>query len=324
MRSGRVAGIIVVGASAGGVSALQTLVADLPADLPLPVAIVLHIGAHRSQLPWLLRTRTALDVVTARDGMPLAAGAVVIAPPDHHLVVDGNVFRTLRGPRENMARPAIDPLFRSAAEYFGPRAIGVVMTGLLNDGSSGLFEIKRRGGLAIVQDPSTADQPGMPESAIRHVAVDYILKLQDIGRMLGTLAAAMHAPDPVTEVGPMHAENERFKPPIALVCPDCGGAMETSREDGMPVFRCHTGHRVTGQVLAADQLLQIETHVESTIRLLHEAAALARDFQAAAVANADPRAVESWRQSEEKMDQAMQRVLQLSDALPRPDELDLT
>ena len=318
------AGIIVVGASAGGVSALQTLVAGLPADLPLPVAIVLHIGAHRSQLASILQERTRLRVFVAGDGMPAAAGTVYVAPPDHHLVVDGNIFRTLRGPRENMARPAIDPLFRSAAEYFGPGAIGVVLTGLLNDGSSGLFEIKRRGGLAIVQDPSTADQPGMPESAIRHVAIDYILGLHDIGPLLGTLAAAMHAPDPVTEVAPMQIDANRFTPPVAQVCPDCGGAMQVLREDGMPVYRCHTGHRVTGQVLAASQLQQIETHVESTIRLLHEASALAREFQVAAVANADPLAVQAWTQSQERMDQAMQRVLQLSDALPRPDELDLT
>ncbi|SRR5258708_7744571 len=176
--------VVVVGASQGGVQALRALIGGLPAYFPAPVLIVLHVGAGPSLLPALLDDRVRLRASHASDGVALEAGRVLVAPPDRHLViVDGHVALTA-GPKENWARPAIDPLFRSAAETFGPGAIGVLLTGQLNDGVSGLWEIKRCGGVAIVQDPDDAEAPSMPRGAIDNVAIDYCLPLGQIADRL--------------------------------------------------------------------------------------------------------------------------------------------
>jgi len=158
--------IVVIGASAGGVGALQRLAADLPPLFPAVVLIVLHVGANRSLLPRLLAAAGPNPPVHAQDGEKLRMGHLTVAPPDHHLLVDDGSLRLTRGPKENFARPAIDPLFRSAALAYGPRVIGVVLTGSLDDGTAGLQAIKQCGGLTLVQDPTTAFAPSMPASAL--------------------------------------------------------------------------------------------------------------------------------------------------------------
>jgi two-component system chemotaxis response regulator CheB len=322
----RMAGIIVMGASAGGFHALISLVSALPADLPVPVAIVLHIGSQRSQLAEILQRNTSLPVTWAAEGLPLRPGSIYVAPPDHHLTVDGERTYVARGPRENLARPAIDPLFRSAARSFGAGAIGVILTGRLNDGTSGLLDIKRQGGVAVVQDPDTAEQPSMPRSALKYVEVDHVAPLQDIAALLAELAQASRASatqetTSMQKHTPMPEPAREFTSPVALICPDCGGALR--REGGaMLAYVCHTGHRVTGKILAAQQLEQVERHVESTMRLLHEAAALAADFQAAAAENGDAAAAHAWQQSEAKVRAALQEVVVLGAHLPRPDDLE--
>ena len=157
--------LVVIGASAGGVAALRQLSAALPAGFPAPVLIVLHIGAHDSLLPDLIAADCALDVSRAMDGETLKPGTIRIAPPDRHLTVEDGVARLMRSAKENFARPAIDPLFRSAALDFDSRAIGVILTGMLDDGTAGLQAIKGAGGIAIVQDPAEAIEPSMPTSA---------------------------------------------------------------------------------------------------------------------------------------------------------------
>jgi two-component system, chemotaxis family, protein-glutamate methylesterase/glutaminase len=298
-------------------------VADLPADLAAPVVIVLHIGAHRSQLAELLDSRTSLKVEWASNGAPLVGGVVYVAPSDHHVVVEGAALRITQGPRENLSRPAIDPLFRSAAESFGPEAIGVILTGRLNDGTFGLHEIKRHGGLAIVQDPATAEQPSMPGSALRHVAVDHVVPLDGIGRLLGSLVAVKGSSEPPRKSKPMNVESHDFETPVAQVCPDCGGAMKRVEAAGLIGFRCHTGHRMTGEVLASTQLAQVERHVEAVIRLLHEGTALAKEFETTATATNDDAGAASWRRSGERLSESLVHVLALSEQLPRPDELEL-
>lgn len=181
--------MVVIGASAGGVEAIGFLAAALPSDFAAAVLVVLHVGAHNSVLPWLLNRRGPLPARHPEDRDPIRPGHIYVAPPDHHLLVEPGHMRLSRGPRENWARPAIDPLFRSAARAYGPGVVGVVLTGGLNDGTAGLFEVKQRGGLTVVQDPADAISPSMPRSALRHVAVDHCLPLTDIPTFLAELVA---------------------------------------------------------------------------------------------------------------------------------------
>lgn len=179
--------IVVIGASSGGVQALQRLVAGLDPDSSAAWCMALHIDSHMSVMPHLLERRGSLPAGYAANGERLKAGRIYLAPPDlHFLVHDGRAFLS-RGPRENWTRPAIDPLFRSAARAWGPRAIGVILTGYLNDGTAGLMEIKAQGGIAIVQDPRDADSPDMPASAQRHIAVNHCVSLADLAPLLTDL-----------------------------------------------------------------------------------------------------------------------------------------
>lgn len=180
--------IITIGASRGGVQALRALIAGLPPDFGAPVLIVQHIGAAESMLPFILNEVSALEAAFASQREPLETGRIYIAPPDHHMLVQGGHIELSRGPRENWARPAVDPLFRSAAHYCGADAIGIVLSGRLNDATAGLFEIKRAGGVALVQTPREAEAPDMPQSALDNVAVDYCLPVSEMPRLLVRLA----------------------------------------------------------------------------------------------------------------------------------------
>jgi two-component system chemotaxis response regulator CheB len=186
--------IVVVGASQGGAAALRTIVEGLPADFAAPVLVVQHVGPS-SLLPSLLNDVGRMPAKHADDGDAIVAGRILVAPPEHHmLVIDGHVALT-RGPRENWSRPALDPLFRSAAAAFREAVIGVVLTGRLTDGTSGLFEIKRLGGVAIVQEPADCEAPAMPQSAIAHVAVDHRLPAARIAGCLLNLVNGAAARD---------------------------------------------------------------------------------------------------------------------------------
>jgi two-component system chemotaxis response regulator CheB len=170
--------IVVIGASAGGVAALLALVKTLPADFPAPIFIVLHVAADSpGMLPQMLNSVSALEVRHPQDGEIVAAGIIYVAPPDHHLLLEDDRVLVTRGPKENRFRPSIDALFRSAAYTYGPRVIGVVLTGYLDDGTSGLWSVQRMGGLSIVQEPRDAEQPSMPTNALEFVAADYIVPL---------------------------------------------------------------------------------------------------------------------------------------------------
>jgi two-component system, chemotaxis family, protein-glutamate methylesterase/glutaminase len=188
--------LIVVGASAGGVQALCELVAGLPPDLPAAVLVVLHVAPHgHSALPAILARSGRLPACHPADGEAIRPGRIYVAPPDLHLMVEDGHLQLSRQASENGHRPAVDILFRTAARAYGPRVVGVVLTGNLDDGTAGLATIKRCGGRAVVQDPREADYPGMPESAIANVAVDHVLPL---GEMAAVLQQLVHeAPGPV-------------------------------------------------------------------------------------------------------------------------------
>ena len=182
--------VVVIGASAGGLQALTTVVRSLSDRLPACLLVVLHSASDGSGvLPHIIGRSTALPVAFGKTGDPVAPGRIYVAPPDCHLIVAPSGLRLVHGPRENGFRPAIDPLFRTAARAFGPRVIGVILSGALADGSYGLSVVKHHGGIAIVQDPNDAIVPAMPRNAIEHVDVDHILVARDIGAEIARLAS---------------------------------------------------------------------------------------------------------------------------------------
>lgn len=251
--------LIVIGASSGGVEALLKLTAQLPAALPAAVLIVLHIGTHRSLMPELIAGGCPLDVGEARDGEAIVPRSVRLAPSDQHLLVDGTQLRLLRGPKEHHSRPAVDPLFRSAALAHTSKVIGVVLTGHLDDGTAGLQSIKAAGGVAVVQDPASAFAPGMPRSALRHVAVDHCVGLAELPALLTALAAsppraaeslqpldmARHELDLSLKRGNPMEHLSRIGAPSPFACPDCHGGLWQLQGSNPTRFRCHTGHAYT-------------------------------------------------------------------------------
>src|SRR5687768_11677829 len=231
--------LIVIGTSAGGIETLRALVAALPADFATPIAIVMHTAPQSpGVLHEILDRSGPLPVVNPSNRERLKGGHIYVAPPDHHLLVEPGHLRVTKGPKENRFRPAIDPLFRSAAQVFGPRAIGVILTGNLDDGTAGLWAIKQLGGVAIVQDPADAMFPSMPESAIRHVEADHILRLSAIGPVLVSLVSQPAVPESAhpfpnldlevriaKEEDPIQAGVQHMGEPSTFACPECHGVL---------------------------------------------------------------------------------------------------
>ena len=278
--------IIVIGASAGGVEALRTVVSAFPRDLDAAVFVTLHIGAHRSDLPWLLTRAGLLPATHPVDGEGICSGHVYVAPPDHHMLVESGRIHLTKGPRENCARPAIDPLFRSAARAYGSSVIGVILTGGLNDGTAGMFEVKARGGTTVVQDPADAVTPDMPQSVISNVMVDYVVPVAEIGPLLSHLVGDGDAAFPLI-IHPMGDSQEygmtaefTLNPPVAVTCPDCGGALRRSELGPLIQFSCHIGHVYTAEVMLAAQFLMMERSLETAMRSLSERAELCRQMAA--------------------------------------------
>jgi two-component system, chemotaxis family, protein-glutamate methylesterase/glutaminase len=311
--------MVVIGGSAGALSVLRTVLAGLPAGFPLPLCIVLHIGRHRSSYDELLDRAGPLRVVFAREGDEPQAGTAYLAPPDHHLLIRADRLHLSQGPRENFARPAIDPLFRSAAQACGTGAIGVLLSGRLNDGSAGLYELKQQGGIALVQDPATADHPDMPSNALAHIAVDYRLTPEEIAARLVALASRnpagpSSAPEWQEESTMASAE---FARPVAITCPECGGAMRRHDAGTLVGYECHIGHRFTGEAVAMQQDGVFEHHMEAALRLANERAELCRVMAAQARARGEDSAA-NW---EALAREALERRLLLSKWLGRaPDD----
>ena len=279
--------VIVIGASAGGVEALRLLVRDLPADLAAPVAVVLHVGAQ-SILPELLAAVGPLPAHHAENGEALQPGTIYVAPPGRHLLVHDDHLMLRRGARENLARPAIDPLFRSAAASFGAGTIGVVLTGSLNDGTAGLVAIKHCGGTTIVQEPLEANYPDMPLSALRHVAVDACLPLAGIAAELARHAAEPPGPTPeipmdvrleaaiaAQEHATMSTE-DKLGTPSPFTCPDCQGPLWQLADPAMLRFRCHVGHAFTADAMLEAQAEEAEAILWKLLRARQQRAELAR------------------------------------------------
>jgi two-component system, chemotaxis family, protein-glutamate methylesterase/glutaminase len=283
--------IIVVGTSAGGVEALTTLVAGLPHDLPAAIFIVLHLAPEGpSFLAEILSRAGPLPATQMVNGEAITPGRIYVAPPDHHLLVEQGHVRVTRGPKENRFRPSVDVLFRSAAYAYGPRVIGVILTGALDDGTAGLWAVKDRGGLAVVQDPQDALHSSMPHSALQYVNVDACLPLAKIAPTLVRLAGE---PAPVEGVLPVSKklaietqiarQDQAFDMSIMDLgalspysCPECHGVLVQLQDGGFTRFRCHTGHAYSLSSLVAEVTEALETSLWNTLRVMNESVLLLR------------------------------------------------
>jgi two-component system, chemotaxis family, protein-glutamate methylesterase/glutaminase len=276
--------IIAIGASAGGVEALARLVSYLPADLPASVFVVVHIPPDAtSVLPDILARKGALPAEHAHDGVRFQPGRIYIAPPDRHLLIKDGHLRCTRGPRENATRPSIDPMFRTAAQAYGPRVVAVVLSGTLDDGTVGLGVVKSRGGVALVQDPQEALYPGMPTSAIENVAVDAVLPLEamaaEIVRLAGQEVSASAPPVKdrveyeidVAEMDPkVILSREWVGAPTDLTCPECRGALLRMGGGDVEHFRCRVGHSYSPETLYSQQARVVEAAIWSALQVLEE------------------------------------------------------
>jgi two-component system chemotaxis response regulator CheB len=278
--------LIVIGTSAGGMPALTELVSQLPASIPAAVLVVQHLAPESvgEVLVHRLAQHTQLQCELALDQTIIESGHVYLAPPDRHLLLRQNRLLVTKGPRENNFRPAVDTLFRSAAVSYGSSVIGVVLTGLLHDGTAGLEFIKRCGGMAVVQDPHDAEFSSMPESALRNVAIDYSVPLAQMGALLVELTRHQQPPqhpaaipeDLKTEaaiaervVGTTDQVQE-IGSQVPITCPDCGGALWEMKQGNVLRYRCHTGHAFTADALLEAEQSSLEETLWVAIRMMEE------------------------------------------------------
>lgn len=278
--------IIAIGGSAGSIEVIRQICRALPADLQASVLIAVHVGASsQNLLAGILDSGGPLPAGTAVDGEPLQEGRIYVAPADHHLVIDGRMVRLGRGPRENMSRPAIDPLFRSAGISAGPRAIGVVLSGMLNDGASGLADLKRCGGVTVVQSPLDAVESEMPRTALLASDVDYRAPASDLADLISRLMQEEPGPDlsPPASIA-LEVAIAMGRPsdssviaeiadPVPLACPGCGGTLSQIRRSPLR-FRCQVGHGYTAEALAHEQEGSVDEAFRIALRVIGERAVL--------------------------------------------------
>ncbi len=273
--------LIVIGASAGGIEAVSAILAELPPDLRASILVVIHQYARGPNLlHQVLGRQSALRVVPALDGEPLVTGVVVVAGPDRHLLVEPGHYRSVLGPHENRHRPAVDPLFRTAAAAYGARVVAVILTGNLDDGAAGIAAVKRAGGTTVVQEPEDAAYPGMPTAALRAVSADHVAPLAEVAALLVRLVAE---PTADTEDPPMTPSFPSGQ--LARVsCPTCHGSMVEIPQNGVTQYRCHIGHVFSPETLLAEQILDAERSLDMAQRGFEEAAFVARQLLTALAA----------------------------------------
>jgi two-component system, chemotaxis family, protein-glutamate methylesterase/glutaminase len=283
--------VVVVGASAGGVQPLQQLAADLDPNLPAAVFVVLHIAADKpSALADVLNRAGPLPAKFPEDGDAIEPGHISVAPPNRHLMLEPGRIRVVHGPRENRHRPSVDVLFRSAARAYGPRVVGVVLSGALDDGTAGLIAVKLRGGVAVVQDPAEAFCADMPRNAMRYLEVDHVVPAAAVGKLVSrltkqTVDVDLAPPPPAemiqeTQIAKLDREalDSDEKPGVQSVvaCPDCRGVLWEIQEEDLLRFQCRTGHAYSPETLLAEETNEVETALWEALRAIEERAALRR------------------------------------------------
>jgi two-component system chemotaxis response regulator CheB len=279
--------IIVIGSSAGGVTALKELTSSLAGDLEATIFIAQHLAPDiPSLLPRILSHPGKMKAVHPQDGEEIRKGMIYVAPEDHHLIIENEHILVKRGPKENGFRPSVDALMRSAAYWYGSRVLGVVLTGYLNDGTSGLWSIKQFGGTTIIQNPEDALYPDMPLNVLEHVQVDHVLSLSEIAPLIMELVKTSPPPTPEMEVLTRRrikteleiaAQQNAFEKGIIhmgktsnLTCPECGGSLTEIQEASHTRFRCHTGHSFSTSSLMSEISESVETRLWQSLRSMEE------------------------------------------------------
>jgi two-component system, chemotaxis family, protein-glutamate methylesterase/glutaminase len=312
--------LVVIGASTGGIDAIRSLLADIPRDFPAAICAVLHMAPDSPGILHEIFGRAG-RIPTVAVGQPerLRPGTLYLPIPDRHLLVEPSLVRPSVGPRENRFRPAIDPLFRSAAQTYGPRVIGVVLTGGLDDGTAGLWTVKQMGGVAVVQDPQDAVAPSMPSNAAAHVVVDHSVPIGRMAELLGRLVAeditikeGYTVPEPtrievqIAKDGyALEAGVLKLGEPSQYACPECHGVMLAVKEGDRVRFRCHTGHAYSIEALLSEFDEAVEEALWNSIRAMEEKLLLLR--QLVDMARGRP-GDDGIGKLEQRMEQARQRV----------------
>jgi two-component system chemotaxis response regulator CheB len=277
--------IIVIGGSAGSIGPIVSFVKALPPDFAASLFITVHLNPQStSRLPQMLSHRAGLQASYAVDGEAIQPGKIYIAPPNRHLLVEPGTVRLSTGPLENGFRPAVDALFRSAARTYGARVIGIIFSGMLDDGTLGLAIVKRQGGIAVVQDPDDTEFPDMPRSALEHVAVDYVLRAEDLADLIVKLTQAT---DPITAPAEetqstmrndtdtaLNEEIQHYSP-LFFSCPACGGVLSPRWDGTLIHYECEVKHTYSLQALANQQSEALERALWAGMRGLEEKARLA-------------------------------------------------
>ena len=325
LHSGR-RNVVVIGTSAGGVEALRGLFSSLPADTAASYFVVQHLSAHSpSQLDRVLQQATSMPVRFAHDREAILSGTVYLAAPDRHLVLEEGQTRITRGPRECRARPAVDVLFRSAALAFGPRVIGVVLTGSLDDGTAGLWQIKERHGLALVQDPREASHASMPQSAIEHVEVDFVGPVHALAeRIAHEVALAQPLPGAAAPRRSQQVENliamegngmqagvMNLGQASKYTCPECHGVLVQIEEGRMVRFRCHTGHAYSPKSLLTEVNEAIDNGIWDAVRVIEERILLLRQTADMAESSGKPGEAQRLRAKAELAEQKCRPLREL-------------
>lgn len=294
--------LIVIGGSAGALEALRQIVGKLPRRLPAAMCVVIHTSATSARLLAAILERSGpLPASYPTDGEPIVPGRIYVASPDHHLLIERSTLRVTKGPKENRFRPAVDPLFRTAAHTFGSRVIGVILSGGDGDGTLGLAAVARAGGVTIAQSPDDAIVTGMPASAIEFADVDHVLPADEIPALLSRLvgdsgtkamvqkgkpklkstAGRRQKPDTAEAGGALSpAGVGTRKPPSIFICPECGGPLWESEENGLLRYHCHVGHAFTAEAFVGAQADALEQALWTALRSLEEGAALRRRMAA--------------------------------------------
>jgi two-component system chemotaxis response regulator CheB len=310
--------VLAIGTSAGGVEALSFLAKRFPRDFPASVLVTIHVPSHhRSALDEVLNRAGPLPAQFARSGDTVRKGRIYLAPPDRHLLLDGDRVTLGVGPRENNSRPAIDPMLRSTAVCCSGRAVGVVLTGSLGDGASGLWAIRQGGGITVVQDPQDAAFSEMPLTALNRAKPDHVIKLED---MPGLLDSLVH--QPAGEAQPL-PRSLRYEVEVArtgrgsmeqmdsigrrsvLACPDCGGVMWEIDEEDLVRYRCHVGHTYTAEVMSLALDESLRRALASALRALEERVALARKLYRQAVDSGHRLLAETWKDKAHEFEREM-------------------
>jgi two-component system chemotaxis response regulator CheB len=320
--------LVVIGASAGGVETLKRVVAALPADLPATVCVVLHISPDApSMLAGILGRAGPLPCHAPEEGELLRRGAILVAPPDRHLVVEDEHAHLSAGPRENGHRPSADVLFRSAAQARGPRVVGVILSGTRGDGAIGLAAIKQRGGMTVVQDPAEALYPGMPATALAHVAADAVVPSELVADTISAMVRGEH-PAPTTRL-PQPERNPSSGRSGVTICPECGGVLSEHIEAGVPTWECRVGHRYSPEGLIDTQAFNIEGSLWAAIRALQDRNLLLERMAKQSEARGLSRSARSFRNraraAEEQalaVREILRRAAEVSLAKTGPDELE--